>query len=284
MFFFKDGKDRANPSGLNVFGTGYDHPPVAQIKALLAIFTAEDRTCSIGILLAAFVLLIHASVAMTLFKPFVRPAKTKPIVIEVALLASPAAEKKTAPAPEKKTPPPQPKPTPVIRKPLKPKTAPAKTTVAKEKPSAIQHKTQPPKPAPTPQPVFKPAPLPLTPEARAAGEKNPPVATTANASAQKALPKKTPPAVKENGHATCVSCPKIKYPTIAQRRGWEGSVLLKLQLSPDGHAVNITVERSSGHNALDDAAIANAKQSRFTASNTGQIRIATQLFEFKLDP
>lgn len=279
MVFFNGGKDRANRLGLYVFSRWHTHPLIAKINALSVIFMAKDRTYAMGVLLSVLVMLTHAWIALTLIKPNAPPAKIKPVMIEVSLLAAPAPEKKSAPVvTEKKAlPPRQPKTAPVIRKPAKLKTAPAK-----KKPPIIQKKAELPEPtAIAAPPVAKPALLPLapTPEAKTAHNESAAIASKAAAST---APKALLP-TKENGHATCLSCPKIKYPVIAQRRGWEGRVLLKLQLSPDGQAVNITIERSSGHSALDEAAIANAKQSRFTVSNTGQIRIATKLFEFKLD-
>lgn len=281
MVFFKDGKDRANRSGLYVFGRCHTHPLITKINTLLAFFMAEDRAYAMGILLSVLVALLHVWLALTLLKPNVPPAKIKPVMIEVALLATPAPEKKPAPVVEKKAPPP--KIAPAISKPVKLKTTPAKTPLAKKKPPITHAKAELPEPTTVvPPPVFKPVPLPPAPEAGAKDKESPVSAAKAAVSAEKTAPKAAP-AAKEKGHATCVSCPKIKYPAIAQRRGWEGSVLLKLQLAPDGHAENVTIERSSGHSALDEAAIANAKQSRFTVGNAGQIRIATKLFEFKLD-
>ncbi len=278
MVFFKGGKDRTNRSGLYVFGRCHTHPLITKINTLLAFFMAEDRAYAMGILLSVLVALLHVWLALALLKPSALPAKIKPVMIEVALLATPKPEKKPAPVVvEKKAPPP--KIAPVISKPVKLKTAPAKLPLAKKKPPINHAKAElPESTAVAPPPVFKPVPLPPTPEAGAKDKQSPVPATKAAISAEK-----TAPAAKEKGYATCVSCPKIKYPTIAQRRGWEGSVLLKLQLAPDGHAENITIERSSGHSTLDEAAIANAKQSRFTVGNTGQARMATKLFEFKLD-
>ncbi|MDD5275418.1 MAG: TonB family protein [Methylovulum sp.] len=276
MVFFNGGKDRANRPGPYVFSKWHTHPLIAKINALSAIFMAKDRTYAMGILLSVLVMLIHVWIALTLIKPNAPSAKIKPVMIEVSLLAAPAPEKNSAPVAEKKAPPPQqPKIAPVIRKPAKVKTAPAP-----KKPPIIQKKAALPEPtAIAAPPAAKPVPLPLSPTAEATTAHSESAAIASKAAASP----KVSPAIKENGHATCVSCPKIKYPVIAQRRGWEGRVLLKLQLSPDGQAVNITIERSSGHSALDEAAIANAKQSRFTVGNTGQIRIATKLFEFKLD-
>ncbi len=45
------------------------------------------------------------------------------------------------------------------------------------------------------------------------------------------------------------------YPKIAQRRGWEGTVLLDLKLDSDGNVLSATVRESSGYDALDNQAL-----------------------------
>ncbi len=46
------------------------------------------------------------------------------------------------------------------------------------------------------------------------------------------------------------------YPLLAQQRGWEGTVLLTLQIDERGHVTKATVARSSGYDVLDAEAIA----------------------------
>ncbi len=80
----------------------------------------------------------------------------------------------------------------------------------------------------------------------------------------------------------CVFCPELDYPALAKRRGWQGSVLLEFQLTPEGLAQNIVVARSSGYGPLDTAAIANVRTSRFTRNGSGGLRMATREFHFEL--
>jgi protein TonB len=47
----------------------------------------------------------------------------------------------------------------------------------------------------------------------------------------------------------------LNYPEEAKRRGLTGSLVLDVALNPDGSINNITVQRSSGHQVLDDAAV-----------------------------
>ncbi len=64
--------------------------------------------------------------------------------------------------------------------------------------------------------------------------------------------------------AYCVYCPEPRYPLIARARGWQGTVDVGLLVLADGSVDTAGVRRSSGYGALDRAAIAVARQSRFT--------------------
>jgi periplasmic protein TonB len=46
-----------------------------------------------------------------------------------------------------------------------------------------------------------------------------------------------------------------KYPPAAQRRGWEGTAEVLLQLAADGKVTGITLGKSSGHAILDQEAL-----------------------------
>ncbi len=47
----------------------------------------------------------------------------------------------------------------------------------------------------------------------------------------------------------------FRYPRIARRNGWEGTVILAIRVLPDGQLTDILVSSSSGHPVLDRAAI-----------------------------
>ena len=47
-----------------------------------------------------------------------------------------------------------------------------------------------------------------------------------------------------------------EYPRIAQLRGWEGSVTMRLRVAPSGRLVGAEVLKSSGYDALDQQAMA----------------------------
>jgi protein TonB len=49
-----------------------------------------------------------------------------------------------------------------------------------------------------------------------------------------------------------------EYPQIAQRRGWEGAVTMRLRVAPSGRLVDAELHTSSGYEVLDKQAIAMA--------------------------
>ena len=48
---------------------------------------------------------------------------------------------------------------------------------------------------------------------------------------------------------------RFSYPALARRRGWEGEVVLSLDLDNRGRVARIEIEQSSGHRILDRAAL-----------------------------
>lgn len=64
------------------------------------------------------------------------------------------------------------------------------------------------------------------------------------------------------------------YPETARTEGLEGTVLVKIQILANGLPGDITVNHSSGHGILDDAAIAAVRQWRFIpAKNQDNVNI-----------
>ncbi len=57
-----------------------------------------------------------------------------------------------------------------------------------------------------------------------------------------------------------------EYPRIAQMQGWQGSVTMRLRVSPSGRLIDAQVHASSGHEVLDRQALAMAsKPERYPA-------------------
>jgi protein TonB len=53
------------------------------------------------------------------------------------------------------------------------------------------------------------------------------------------------------------------YPRLAKERGWQGLVLLQVQVSSEGRVQALWVEASSGYDLLDQAALAAVRQWHF---------------------
>lgn len=116
--------------------------------------------------------------------------------------------------------------------------------------------------ATTPLPTVAPAPfssvpstpLPLTAPAKMAAS-NPP-----------ALPDREP-----DYQARYLNNPQPVYPAMATRMGWQGKVILSVEVLRDGRAGQVSVQRSSGHAVLDDAALQAVRSWRFVpARRDGQ--------------
>ena len=167
------------------------------------------------------------------------PPQIPPMTIEFAAPAPPVVQPPPpAPAPPVAEPPP-----PVIdelaAKP-KPKPKPVPKPVAK----------QPPKPQP--KPVEAPPPAPVAAPAPPAPPSPAPV---------------TPP----SANAAYLKNPAPEYPQMALRRGWEGTVLLRVEVLPSGKPGQIQIQKSSGRDALDAAALAAVKRWSFVPAKQGDV-------------
>jgi protein TonB len=64
--------------------------------------------------------------------------------------------------------------------------------------------------------------------------------------------------------------PKPSYPRIARRRGYEGIVVLKVEILPSGRVGELRVKRSSGHHILDKSALKTVKKWKFIPAKRGE--------------
>ena len=67
--------------------------------------------------------------------------------------------------------------------------------------------------------------------------------------------------------------PTPKYPETARREGWEGTVLLRVLVDQDGKSKSIEINRSSGFETLDRAAMQAVKSWRFYPAHYGERRV-----------
>lgn len=88
---------------------------------------------------------------------------------------------------------------------------------------------------------------------------------------------KIEPFIEADATANYAENPKPKYPSKAKSRGWQGEVLLRVQVSDEGFTDAVAIERSSGYEILDESAIDAIKQWRFTPARRGETPIASSV-------
>ena len=75
--------------------------------------------------------------------------------------------------------------------------------------------------------------------------------------------------VPADSNAAYLNNPKPEYPMTARQRHWQGTVLLRVYVGADGKALQVNIEHSSGHDALDESALDAVKQWRFVPAKRG---------------
>jgi periplasmic protein TonB len=87
----------------------------------------------------------------------------------------------------------------------------------------------------------------------ASGKQEAPAATTPGVpTKEQSEPQASPP--RSTG-ASYGNNPTPPYPSEARRRGWEGTVLLMVEIRENGRPERVTIKESSGHSVLDNAAL-----------------------------
>ena len=82
--------------------------------------------------------------------------------------------------------------------------------------------------------------------------------------------------------ASYLNNPRPPYPMVARRMGWEGKVILNVEVLAEGASGAVNVFRSSGHEVLDNAAINTVKSWRFTPARSAG-RSITQWFKVPIN-
>ncbi|MCL7422912.1 MAG: energy transducer TonB [Methylobacter sp.] len=160
---------------------------------------------------------------------------------------------KPQPKPVVQPPPPPPPPPKAKPKPVQKKAVPLKPQKPKVKPKPVEEIVE-----PTPQPVITDESAPVSP-APVVAPPAPPVEE-----------KVTQP----HAGADYLNNPPPEYPEVAMDRGWEGRVLMKVHVKPDGKPDDISVIKSSGKKVLDDAAVSTVKKWSFVPAKRGNTPIA----------
>jgi len=236
---------------------------VRKKRTLFEALTGEEKPRSIGSLLLVLVMLLHIWAAQWLLQPKEPVTMAQPLMMEVSLVSAPGLKAVTAPpAPPKPAEPPKPKKTPV-KKTLK-KKAPEKPKQAKPpKAEAIAEEQL-------------PAPSPVASAAQPSNSQNSSTAPRTTASASKA-PSNAAPYTEASVNANYGFNPPPKYPAIAKRRGWQGTVRLRVSVSAEGYSEAVAIHSSSGYEALDESAVEAVRKWRFNPAKRGNTAVASSV-------
>jgi protein TonB len=131
-----------------------------------------------------------------------------------------------------------------------------------------------PQTAPTPE-VAVPVPVPQADKPPVPAREEKPAQAPPGPSAPQAAPSSEGPGVAQTtppvSDAAYLRNPQPRYPMSARRRGEQGTVLLKVLVTREGSAGSVSIDRSSGSAALDDAALDAVRKWRFVpATRAGQ--------------
>ncbi|MEQ1531702.1 MAG: energy transducer TonB [Methylococcales bacterium] len=215
-------------------------------------FDADTRDNKlIDYLLIGVLSIVVHSAAVEIFKnmPLAREELIEPVKPPAKVQISFVQPKpKVVPPPPKQVvqPPPPPPPNVVpLKKPPKPKL----------KPKPVPRAVEPPPVLDTPRIVDAPAPVISAPPA-------PPPP-----------PPKPKPVVEKvtqpSAGAAYLDNPEPVYPEIAEERGWDGKVLMKVHVLASGKPDSVAVVKSSGHDVLDSEAVRTVKKWSFVPAKRG---------------
>lgn len=242
MYFFKSHK-----VGLSALMPAPLGGAATPVRSLLKALTGQEKPLSMAGLLLTLVLLLHLWAAIWMLQSAEAVTKAQPMIMEVSLISAPSQQVVAAPV--------------VQPKPVEPKKPPEKKPVKPKKP-VIRKQMELPKPLAMADEML-PAPAPVTPSAAAN------VSSKATAD--------TAPFTEANFSANYGSNPKPKYPGIATSRGWEGTVRLLVKVSAEGDSEEVTVQRSSGYDVLDEAAIEAVEKWKFIPAKRGDTAVSSSV-------
>jgi len=202
------------------------------------------------VLLAVLALVVHGAVIYWINQ---HPTPALPVVPPEIPSMTIEFSRPAPPAPPVVVPPP---PAPVVEPP-----PPVEDELAVKPP--------PPKPVPKPKPVVKqpPKPAPKAVEQTPA----PPKPAAPVAAPAPPAPPVPAPVTPASASAAYLKNPAPEYPSLAQRRGWEGTVLLRVQVLASGKPGEIQIQKSSGRQQLDDAALNAVKRWSFVPAKQGDV-------------
>lgn len=218
-------------------------------------------------------LLLHSGLFLLSVRPSEPLVATQLKVTLQQILPQAASETPLSPPPRVENPQ-LPEPVvskPVVPEPVVPKPEPAENQKPKRQPTRT---TKPPRDI---EPFVKPEPRPL-PEPRTVAtpvrqKVEPRPALLSPEFQPAAAPVTSPPALDRVASIPAETTDQITpptyiprkppYPRLAEQRGWEGTVQLKVVISPEGRVSNASIQLSSGYRVLDRSALQHIRKSRF---------------------
>ena len=260
MFFTQQGKVLPAQELTAFSGAGIFETP-SVFKAFFNEICGEERPSNMLILLSILVFLVHVWGVMwrqSADETQLTPAK--PLLMEVAMLRMSAPKPSVAP-------PPPPAPPQAVKKPEPIK--PLVKTLPKKLPPVVKKvlDTAPAENAVAPEPIAQAnsTPAPPSPAVSSSSQSHIPV----NSESEQYTP--------ANFHANYASNPKPEYPSVARSREWQGKVMLRVQVSVEGLSDAVKVEKSSGHEMLDDCAVEAVKKWKFIPAKRGETAVASSV-------
>lgn len=260
-----------------VVALAYGIAPVDPDAATIAMSQdARAREPLHAVALAVFV--VHAAVTVALWHawvPAARPTLPRPLAVEVdaseaARVAEPGEPRRTdgaAPVPPVHGPSPARRET-VMHREIRPNlTAPRRVDHASpsRQPPAATAVARPDGELQRAGPVREPA----SPAAARASAETATVPAHAAPVAPSATAPEPEPVTAPRFAAAYLRNPAPDYPDVAQRRGWEGTTFLNVHVLASGRPDQVLLSASSGHDALDDAAVAAVTDWRFVPAKRG---------------
>lgn len=221
----------------------FSYSPITLMDRL----TGEVPSRRMLVELLVLVLLLHVWVMMRLLEATEPVKPAQPLMMEVSMI--PAPHQRTEAAPVKPPEPPR-----------------------REPPKLKKKKAKAPKPS-------KQETI-LVPEARAtasAADDSPPTPAPFATAVKKPSDSASQPFTEANFRANYGFNPKPEYPRLARSRHWQGKVLLRVQVSADGQSERVTVFHGSGHDILDESAVAAVEKWRFIPAMRGTTPVASSV-------
>jgi protein TonB len=134
-----------------------------------------------------------------------------------------------------------------------------------------------PEPVPLPEPAVEPVPEPLPeppaqPEPIQEAAEAPPPEPPKRHSPPEPVARSSKPRTSRTAHVPAplvLNNPAPAYPELARQKGWEGRTIVRVEVSPAGHATKVSIARGSGFGVLDQAALRAVKKWRFQPRTVG---------------